>query len=788
MTVCRCLTLYHMCFFFYSYTCCAFSEVEVDDEGDIIMVDAEQAENNLLPCPPPAHTPPQTPPNINVAPVRKRKRKRHRYGVKYKLKVLRMIDRIWGVVHEVVPKGNIYSNKMRALEEIGYLTGIPLSTLEKWTLPMQRAAIEEDVLRVMQDRKAKEMKVMWSPKLCRPWFPRAEATLNKEIRDARAKHLRFSYTKARKRFKELAEHEDAEKAGRCKFSNHMMSRFFVRKQLAVRKPSCVKPKPLEEAVKEVRGFLQWMREDLLCDKGGFALLPLDKQFGRFTLDCRINKDEVPMHFGSINKTISVKGEKSTQVSYLSGWGSRIGTLVLAATASGYLLDVVLIFKGNKDASTTASKTERKGYEKDDEYAGVHVVFQPKAWIDTATERFVIRKQLFTYADKVQEQHGGDGEVEFLLQHDSAPGHFDHSNMQLAKEKNILMVRPPPNLTNYIQLIDANIGKLFRNDVCDRIDQKVDAMMDDSADVHQFKLKAGERRRLVAVCVAETLKHWREDAGRKETIAKAARHTGLAMTVGGIAPDLIPQRFPDDFAESVCDSSHPMYNNTKEFKWNGSGENEMPAEERDVEDMDDGWEEDEVDNVWMEEEVMVDEDVEEYLQEPEHERPTRRQRNRGCLDGCPCTDAEVRRHVRCDCTKKGGCGLQCKCGDQCKLQEGSLVRQPSLNYIDIDTAVRMEEEGEYIVKKILEKVGDKFKVRWDDGSETWEPIENFIDRDEDGSQIRVNEMAEPFLRTQQSVEEPSVVVSPQRSVHLHNVQNITFSAPVTNVTIHSSSSE
>jgi hypothetical protein len=288
-----------------------------------------------------------------------------------KFKVLQQFDRLLDEMKRIVDGRQVASFGLRkkVLDQMSLVTGIKSSTLSNWTLVAARASIEEEVIRLDKNRRAKALKVMWSPKLARPWFPETEQRLKAEILADRAQHRRFLRSKAMRRYKELAKEENSERFALAKIQNPLIHRFLKRSGLRVRLPGCVKSKPLEVAIKEVRGFLVWCREELYRDTGNYRKNEeLDPTYGRFPLAWRVNKDEVPMRFGQTNKTIDMKGTRNVHVSYPDGWGERVATLVLAASADGHILDIVLIFKGNDEASTKAMIQERKGYEEDGRFS------------------------------------------------------------------------------------------------------------------------------------------------------------------------------------------------------------------------------------------------------------------------------------------------------------------------------------------------------------------------------------------------------------------------------------
>ena len=680
---------------------------------------------------------------------RKALQKRFRFTTREKFKVIQQFDRLLDEMKRIVDGKKVatFGLRKKILDQMSLRTGIKSSTLSDWMLVANRARIEDEVIRLDKNRRAKTMKVMWSPKLARPWFPETEQRLKAEILADRAQHRRFSRFKAMKRYKELAEEENSEKFALAKIQNALIDRFLKRSRLSVRLPGCVKSKPLEVAIKEVRGFLVWCREELHHDTGNYRKNEeLDPTYGRFPLAWRVNKDEVPMRFGQTNKTIDVKGTKNVHVSYPDGWGERIATLVLAASADGHILDVILIFKGSDEASKKPMIEERKGYEEDARFAGVHVVFQKKAWIDRTREEFVLKKQVLPYAKKLQRDYP-DRKVDLLLQQDNVAAHFHPNCLRLCAENGIFALGSPPNLTNYIQLIDANVGKAFRGDVYGLLDEEIDRMENelepvDEGPAAKVKLTLGQKRQMVAELVARTLAMWRRDDRKKDLVRKAAARTGFSLPAYGPFPGLKPQNFPSDFHDTVCDSSHPLHDVISEFKFEtkrrenvpDGGPNRIDAVApglEEEEEMFDGWSSEEEECIYLDHELPTESRLDdEYLMEAEDEALViRRRGNRGCLEDCGCNNERPR---KCGCNRLGGCSLSCCCKGNCSVGlRGGVAEENDGDFVDIDTALRVAD-GEAPLKAILSRGPDGlFEAQWEGGDVTWQPLEDFVDDDEGG---------------------------------------------------------
>lgn len=91
-------------------------------------------------------------------------------------------------------------------------------------------------------------------------------------------------------------------------------------------------------------------------------------------------------------------------------------MVLGISADGTLLDPVLIMKGK---GTRVSDEEHDAFKK---LPKVKILWQEKAWIDSARQLDVVKQMIAPYVKKVNAKLGYA--AEFLLALDRGPGH-DH---------------------------------------------------------------------------------------------------------------------------------------------------------------------------------------------------------------------------------------------------------------------------------------------------------------------------------------------------------------------------
>ena len=276
--------------------------------------------------------------------------------------------------------------QLRVLLIVKHNTGIPLSALKKWILAPQKIRdAYEDKKRHQRGRR----------KLGRsgrpPRFPKSEGAVGKAVRERRSRALVVTKRWTLDLFKTEAAKEDPAAAEKCRFGPDMFRSMLGRLGLACRLPSCTKAMSLDNGVLAGRGwhrFLLNLVRDEWPDGAKYALR-FDPVEGRFLLKCRMNQDEVLVHCPSDISSlspgpaqsrdsasiISVRGERQTHVRSIQGWGDRIATMVLGVSASGKLLDVVLIFKGQ---GTRLPPIETAAYSR---LKNVHVIWQKKAWID-----------------------------------------------------------------------------------------------------------------------------------------------------------------------------------------------------------------------------------------------------------------------------------------------------------------------------------------------------------------------------------------------------------------------
>lgn len=548
--------------------------------------------------------------------------------------------------------------------------------------------------------------------------------------------------------------------GKCQFGLGMVRRFLQRNGLSRRRVSCLKTMSLSETIPIVRGFFQQCIV-IHLDAAHLALRPLDPTYGRFLLFERINKDEVPLFFGFSSSQIDETTSRATHVMRPTGFGDRFATLDLAVTADGVMLVPMLIFHG------TGARVESY-----DASEGCVVVYQAKAWKDAAMEMKWYRLVLKPYRETLQARGNGFGE-EMLVTHDNVGAHHNIDALRYAHQQcGALSLNSPPNVTHVAQLIDDNIGKMFR----DGMNVIINAALDTNG--ASYKWTAKEKRALVVAAAREMYGAWTSDSFKIQLLRNAALRTGLAISVEGLVPaertthnvepgSLIrttnaavrPTRFPVDFGLSFTDPSHAGYEECVSFvpfvprgvvaydplipnrpapaslQPNASPPASSPAllqpnqrgEEAEADLEEDGWMDrfssSYFDEAGLEEfiENGEEDDADNQLQFLE------RTMQRGCLPGCSCEEEPYQRG--CMCFKKRSCCME-HCACSCSRAKSAPVIEES-DYINVDTAIG-ENEGEEEVLLVSSHEEDDgalyFDVAWVDGAQTEEPLENLLDSD------------------------------------------------------------
>lgn len=338
-------------------------------------------------------------PDPDAMVIEKVVKRRKRYTIKQKIRILDTYPQVLTALAKKFRRPETSFTKKDVLTVISRSGGYKYQTIVKFFW-------EEDDIRKKNEVAVNRRRFTFGSGQ-HASFPKTETALREEVGLKRGKSHTVTFEWIMQRYKELANSENSVLAGTTKFGEDIFYAFLRRKGLARRKPSNIKPMTVADSMRAFRGFHQYLIKIL---KGDIPIAIGSKEptihpiWGRFPLDCRVNKDEVPGVFGDPSrKIISIRGESSTKVVMLEGWGDRIATLVMTLTSDGKLLTIVIIFKGR---GKRVAKDESAKY---DTLSSIKVLWQPKAWNDGATEQKIVGLVLVPYAKKMRQEYLQRGE-------------------------------------------------------------------------------------------------------------------------------------------------------------------------------------------------------------------------------------------------------------------------------------------------------------------------------------------------------------------------------------------
>lgn len=306
---------------------------------------------------------------------------RIRRNVKFKRNVIALYDRIYD---ELVQKeGNAdLVKQVDVLREMSGLCSTSAATIKKWV--QKRGKILE-AYSASQKRKSKTVRTLPS----KGRFALAEERTFAWVKEQRQGNLRVGKVALFEKWKSEIEAEIAVGANGkpFKFSQNAFDRFKKRFKMRMRVAGSTKAVTNDEAV--AMGTT-WVRKIIQLRKVGSlplhesanvaawfqaeGILPQSSFFGFFHPSTFVMFDEVPFNFLPGGETVCLSGEVAT-VKSVTGVGKRMGTLVLAFSTSGEILDIIIIFKGKK------VQKQETAYFKTFEAQGVRVVFNESSYIE-----------------------------------------------------------------------------------------------------------------------------------------------------------------------------------------------------------------------------------------------------------------------------------------------------------------------------------------------------------------------------------------------------------------------
>jgi hypothetical protein len=179
-------------------------------------------------------------------------------------------------------------------------TDVPQSNLDKWYRE------KEKLIGRFKEKKARRKKAFGGGRA--PLFPKAEEAAAADAKERRLHHKIVTKTSFLKKLIHEAKMEKPVEAATAKFDHDYLRHVLQRRGLALRFPSCTKAMSLENGIAVCQGYFQWLYSylrDELPD-GKRARAPLDPVYGRYPLECRINKDEVLLPLIDISNFFSFR--------------------------------------------------------------------------------------------------------------------------------------------------------------------------------------------------------------------------------------------------------------------------------------------------------------------------------------------------------------------------------------------------------------------------------------------------------------------------------------------------
>ncbi len=94
---------------------------------------------------------------------------------------------------------------------------------------------------------------------------------------------------------------------------------------------------------------------------------------------------------------------------------------------------------------------------------------------------------------------------------------------------MLSINPPPDSTPYIQAIDDNLGRLFRRDILEHVNGRIEEKG------ANYKWPLVEKRRVTVEGTRLAVIEWRTDPAKLKLLSGAITRTGLNYAVSGLIP-------------------------------------------------------------------------------------------------------------------------------------------------------------------------------------------------------------------------------------------------------------
>ena len=366
----------------------------------------------------------------------------------------------------------------------------------KWSKPDVYEACMRDLLSRKKNDKGKLKK---RASLTRSPYQAIETELYKQFTEQRRAGRKVSSTWIRLKARTIFEEKKRANPGlwaskEFRGSYRWMRRFIKRKNIKFRRRKCGKEKTAEECIPEFEQFMSTLRFDFLPPREDGGAAERDPLWGRFPPELRYNMDQVPLPFVCMqddtytmeeDKDVNIKCPKESlrkrQFTMHQVFNAGVGD-----DAHGWC-DMVVRGTGKR-----ISQGEKNLYDDD-----VDVFWQKKAWVDAE----VMKKLAKTFVQKKNEKHGDD--VWVILFCDNLGAHLDAEVKRIFGDGKVLLFYFPPNMTNFIQPIDAGLGRTVRRQIGHCLDTWL--MEAENMERWEATMTAGERRILSIGFVADAMR-------------------------------------------------------------------------------------------------------------------------------------------------------------------------------------------------------------------------------------------------------------------------------------------
>lgn len=294
-------------------------------------------------------------------------------------------------------------------------------------------------------------------------------------------------------------------------------RFIKHKNIKFRKRKCGKERTAEECIKDFEEFLYKMRFDFLDPIEEDGASGRDPLWGRFPPSRRYNMDQSPLPFvNGQDVTFTMEDDNDVNIKCpKESLRKRQFTMHLVFNASeGDDRDgwCDLVCKGTGKRIKDA---EKELWDED-----VDVFWQSKAWVDKVVMLEIAKK----FVRRKIAKHGED--VWVILFCDNLSAHCDPDVRKIFGDNKVFLCFYPPNMTNFIQPIDAGLARSVRIAVGNYLDKW---LMDGENLLHwENKWTASERRILISDLVGKAMRYvMHED--RDQLRVSCFERTGSLMT-------------------------------------------------------------------------------------------------------------------------------------------------------------------------------------------------------------------------------------------------------------------